>query len=95
MEKRFLLVPDAYNKDYEDRSIDILNKTVKEECVCIKDLAINGNDLIELGYKGAEIGGMLQNILMSITDHDNYKIKNNRAELLQYSKEVTIKNKGA
>lgn len=91
IQNKFLLVPNAYNKDYEDNAAETLTKTVEERCVCIKDLAINGNDLIELGYKGAEIGGTLQNILMSIADHDNYKIKNNRTELLQYSKELIIK----
>lgn len=82
IQNRFLLVPDAYNKDYEDKSVDVLNKTVKERCVCIKDLAINGNDLIELGYKGEEIGEILQQIFKHIS---NGTLKNDRETLIYYA----------
>jgi tRNA nucleotidyltransferase (CCA-adding enzyme) len=34
-----------------------------KECFCIKDLALNGRDLIEIGYKGKEIGTILNRLL--------------------------------
>jgi len=43
----------------------LLNK----ECFTIKDLAINGSDLIELGYKGKDVGIVLNRLLgMVIND---------------------------
>ena len=45
----------------------------------IKQLAINGNDLIELGYEDKKIGEML-NTLLNIVIDDNYL--NNKESLL-------------
>ena len=50
----------------------------------LKYLAINGNDLIELGYKGKQIGEIL-NKLLDLVMRD--RIKNTRAELLQIVKD--------
>ena len=50
----------------------------------LKYLAINGNDLIELGYKGKQIGEIL-NKLLDLVMGD--RIKNTRAELLQIVKD--------
>jgi len=50
----------------------------------LKYLAINGNDLIELGYKGKQIGKIL-NKLLDLVMGD--RIKNTRAELLQIVKD--------
>ena len=53
------------------------------ECFSIKQLNICGNDLIELGYKGAEIGNILNNILDVVI---NDKVKNTKNDLLNYVK---------
>lgn len=50
----------------------------------LKYLAINGNDIIELGYKGKQIGEIL-NKLLDLVMRD--RIKNTRAELLQIVKD--------
>lgn len=50
----------------------------------LKYLAINGNDLIELGYKGKQIGEIL-NKLLDLVMRD--RTKNTRAELLQIVKD--------
>ena len=35
----------------------------QQECFSIKDLKINGNDLISMGFNGKEIGKILNNVL--------------------------------
>jgi len=40
------------------------------ECYCINELKINGNDLVKLGYNGKDIG-MKLNELLSIVIEDN------------------------
>ena len=82
IQNKFLLVPEAYNKDYEYNSVETLNKTVKERCICIKDLAINGNDLVEMQYKGEEIGEILQQIFKHVS---NGTLKNDKETLIYYA----------
>lgn len=57
----------------------------KKECVHIKDLAINGYDLIELGFEGNGIKSVL-NILLDNVMRD--KVKNERRELLDCAKSL-------
>lgn len=52
----------------------------------INDLAINGNDLINLGMKGVEIGKTFKNILINIYAD---KLRNDKNELLNYVNNVT------
>lgn len=82
IQNKFLLVPDAYNKDYVDNSVETLNKTVKERCVCIKDLAINGDDLVEMQFRGEEIGEILQQIFKHVS---NGTLKNDKETLMYYA----------
>lgn len=49
------------------------------ECVCVKDLAVNGYDLIDSGFYGREIKSVLDTLLDNVM-RDN--IKNERCELL-------------
>ena len=46
----------------------------------VQDLEIDGNDLVQLGYSGKEIGKTLQDLLVRIY---NNEIKNDRRELLK------------
>ena len=50
----------------------------------IKELAIDGNELMALGFKGKDIGEK-QKLIMSMIYHD--KLKNNKEAILQYLKE--------
>ncbi len=49
----------------------------------ISDLAVNGNDLIALGYHGEKIGEKLKKILRLVVDD---KLKNEREEILDFLK---------
>ena len=68
---------DFYNKTY-----DMINEILNEqECFSVKDLKINGNDLISMGYKGKEIGKILDNVLERVIDET---IRNDYGEICDY-----------
>lgn len=72
---------------------DEQEKTVREiienhECVSIKDLEINGYDLINIGFSGKEIKAVLGKLLDGVMK-DN--IKNERCELIDCAKSLTFK----
>ena len=48
-------------------------------CFTLKQLAINGNDLKPLGYRGPELGRVLQMLLDRVMDG---RLSNNREDLL-------------
>ncbi len=78
----------AQNKEYYrgdefyEKAYEIINEILEhQECFSIKDLEINGNDLISMGYKGKEIGNILDKILdLVIRD----KLKNEINEIKNY-----------
>ena len=50
-----------------DRAEEILEELLrKKQCPCLKDLAVNGNDLLALGYEGREIGAALEWLLEGV-----------------------------
>lgn len=51
----------------------------EESCLGLKDLAVNGRDLMALGYAGPEIGRMLQRLLELVLDE---QLPNDKAALL-------------
>ena len=53
----------------------------EQECFSIKDLAINGNDLIKMGYTGKKIGIILNNVLEMVI---NEKIENSSEAIFSY-----------
>lgn len=62
----------------------------KDECFSLKDLAVNGKDLIEIGYKpGKEIGNTL-NCLLQLVIEDVYP--NEKDELLKYVETTNVFN---
>ncbi|MBR5246190.1 MAG: CCA tRNA nucleotidyltransferase [Clostridia bacterium] len=68
--------------DFYKETKSIINDILKEkECFSIKDLAINGNDLMGLGFKGKKIGETLTFLLDLVI---NEKIKNEYDEILSY-----------
>jgi tRNA nucleotidyltransferase (CCA-adding enzyme) len=54
----------------------------EKPAVSLKDLAINGKDLIDLGYQeGVELGGMLKRLLEIVIDKPEL---NRREKLLEF-----------
>ena len=79
--------------DYEQSRIDkvdniekILEEVLQEdECFSLKDLAVNGKDLMSVGYKaGKELGATLQGLLDCVIGEE---VNNNKEELLKLAKE--------
>lgn len=56
---------------------------LKDTCCTIKQLAINGNDLINLGFKGKEISDILNKLLEKIMKKE---LENKKAALLKAAK---------
>ena len=52
----------------------------KNVCLSISDLSVNGNDLINLGFKGKEIGKTLEKILDKILKND---LENSKEKILE------------
>ena len=71
-------------QDYLDQLVTIAEEILKEEaCFSLKDLEVNGSDLIALGIKpGKEIGLILDELLEAVIEE---KTPNDRAELLKYA----------
>lgn len=53
----------------------------RENCLSLRDLAIKGNDLKDLGYEGKEIGDTLKSMLDAVVDG---AVKNEKDELIQF-----------
>ena len=53
----------------------------KEECFSLKHLAVNGRDMIELGFTGREIGEMLDVLLEAVIDG---RVENEREKLILF-----------
>lgn len=69
-------------EDFYKKTRDIINEIINEkECFSIKHLAIGGNDLIALGYKGKKIGETLQKCLTAVIDG---KVENEKNKLIKY-----------
>lgn len=55
---------------------------MEEACFSLRDLAINGNDLIAAGYKpGKDVGRLLEEALMGVMEG---KVENNKKDILEY-----------
>ena len=79
----------AHNPEKIGYEVEKLNELLQEleeivaagEAFKISDLAVNGNDLIALGYKGKAIGEKLNEILMLVVDN---QISNTKEAILNY-----------
>lgn len=78
--------------DFEQSRIDkvnnieqILEEVLQEdECFSLKDLAVNGKDLMDIGYKsGRQLGAALQGLLNCVIGEE---VNNNKEELLELAK---------
>ena len=69
-------------EDFYKQTCEIVNEIINEkECFSIKHLAVDGNDLISLGYKGKKIGEALEKCLTAVIDG---KVENEKSELIKY-----------
>lgn len=77
--------PEYYRGDvFYKATYDMLDEIINnEECFSIKDLKINGNDLINLGLKGKDIGKALQKCLDAVISG---KIENEYENLIKFIK---------
>lgn len=71
---------DGFYKSVYDMLDEILDS---HECFSVKDLKINGNDLVSLGFKGKDIGKALQKCLDGVISE---KVENNFDDLIKYAK---------
>lgn len=72
---------ERYIKDCEQNTCPIF----------IKDLAINGNDIMQAGFDGVEVGTVLLNVQKIVHKNRNY---NNKEILMEIIKKVYLKYKG-
>ncbi len=70
--------------EFYAETLDIINEIINEnECFSVKDLKINGNDLIDLGFKGKQIGEKLTLCLDAVIEG---KVENDRQKLINFIK---------
>ena len=73
-------------KEFEEfeRHENALREFIKNnDCMHISQLEINGNDLVNMGFRGKAVGDMLKNILNMIIEGN---LENKRDILLEYAK---------
>jgi tRNA nucleotidyltransferase (CCA-adding enzyme) len=58
--------------------------TARGDCVTLKDLDITGNDLLEYGLKGAEIGRVLSELLHVVMDNPKLNDKQTLLGMLEH-----------
>lgn len=65
-----------------DLAKQVLDEVLSQSpCFSLKDLAVDGNDLVKLGFKGKGIGEVLDELLSLVVDDE---IDNNKLDLLNY-----------
>ena len=79
------LAPEFHSrKEHFDILQSIAKKLLSEKpCFSLKDLAVNGNDIAELGFKGREIGEVLNKLLNTVIEN---RIPNEKTSLLAEAK---------
>ena len=72
----------------ENEMLDKTEETARKfieagECYSLRQLAVSGNDLMELGLSGSEIGSMLRELLGLVIEE---KLENDKKILMNYVK---------
>lgn len=79
------------NGDFPRDQGEIFNiiQEIQEEnaCLSLRDLAVNGRDLLALGYAGPAVGRALELLLEQVVDE---RLPNRRAELIQFLQEHSM-----
>lgn len=77
------LAPEFHGREEHFDTLEKMAREIleSEACFSLRDLKINGNDLIKEGFKGREIGTALSSALEAVIDS---RIKNEKEELLSF-----------
>ena len=68
----------------------MINEILQEEsCFTLKDLAVNGHDMMTLGFQGPTIGRVLQECLDAVLDE---QIPNEHEALMAFAKDRQLKS---
>ena len=68
----------------------MINEILQEEsCFTLKDLAVNGHDMMTLGVQGPTIGRVLQECLDAVLDE---QIPNEHETLMAFAKDRQLKS---
>ena len=78
--------PEFYSQQEEIRKAEqILDKLLREDsCWSLRQLAVNGDDLLNLGFSGPELGRELNTLLDAVVDGD---LLNDKTALLQAARQ--------
>ena len=72
----------SLRSDHNEKLREIANDILsKEPCLSLSDLKINGNDLIDIGYNGKEIGKALSFLFDAVLKND---VENTKERLIHY-----------
>ena len=77
------LAPEFHDREKHFEVLENMARQIieNEECFSLKDLKINGNDLIKKGFRGKEIGDALSLVLEAVIDG---KVINEKNELIAF-----------
>ena len=71
-----------YRQETYDKLEEIARQVIEEnQCFSLKDLAVNGRDMISLGLKGKDIGTALDELLKAVIEE---KCNNDKESLIEY-----------
>ena len=85
LEQSSICIPRLATFETANAMIDELLQ--EEKCFSLKDLAVNGNDMMAIGLKGKSIGNALQACLDAVMDE---RVANDRTALLTLAQEQMI-----
>ncbi len=76
------------------RTVELMRKRAEKlirenRCVKLSDLAADGNDMLELGFRNKEVGAVLNELLSAVIDE---KIPNERKALIEFARLRLNKN---
>lgn len=80
-----LALKDAYKINCESEKAQYQNIIQNRLCCKISELAIDGNDILSLGFSGNDVGKMLQKALYLVTKQG---VKNNKKDILDRLKNI-------
>ena len=77
----------AIRQEYLDQVVAVAEDIIAEsQCFSLKDLAVNGRDLIEAGHRpGKELGHVLDQLLEQVLED---KLPNDKAKLLEFAQKI-------
>lgn len=68
-----------------EKLIDVVNE--ENSCFSLKDLAINGHDVMQFGFKGKEVGGVLNDCLNKVISEE---LPNDRDSIIFYIRKLMV-----